>query len=127
MPDDPKQSTRRLYRQEIERGAMSNQLCVCGHLYDDHLEGSNVCEHDNCPCIERRLCLPWPDSTGNWWCDKFDIPLKVSSDVHGFIVGEHDTWFRQKEFESLLCGPARFTKLLEQNPFAALPTESETT
>jgi hypothetical protein len=113
---------------------MSEQLCICGHLYELHHAESYetvtgairwISPCDDCDCCKFRDSLRWPDSKGNWWCDKFDIPLKVSRDVHGFIVGEHDTWFRQKEFESLLCGPARFTKLLEQNPFAAPPTQSE--
>lgn len=119
-------------RLESEDEMSDEPKCICGHPRKEHLAcvstqaGEVVqyygeCLNETCDCEYGRPSLPWPDSEGAWWCDKFDIPLKVSRDVHGFIVGEQSTWFRRKEFERLLCGPARFTKLLERNPCESTP------
>lgn len=107
---------------------MSEQLCVCGHENGEHrMRETGTVEFEthrphlahrcHCGCGDYRGCLPWPDSEGWWWCDDIAGPIMATKDVHGQSVFIDNEWLRPRDFERWNNGPARFTKLLENNPF----------
>lgn len=103
------------------------RVCLCGH---DHLwldgQRQQECVEEGCECEVYRPVLPWPDAEGDWRCDQIDrvvaayrgddghiyldYPLKHISDT------DHGIWVDQYEFE-LHHPKARFTRLIEPNPF----------
>lgn len=99
---------------------MSEQeTCVCGKSKSYHENWPRDC--GPCPCVYRPV-LDWPDSEGNWWCDKFTVPAKVSYVRGVLLVGGWQSWYDRREFESLI-GPAAFVKLAEACPFTRKETQ----
>ena len=115
---------------------MSDAICVCGHGVSGHtrmhgkdrgcaalidIPGGQV----ECQCCRCRECLPWPDAPGAWWCSDEDAAIvkaevfsvRGSGDKEFCLWHDGHMWHREEfveEYES-----ARFTKLLEPNPFGA--------
>lgn len=103
----------------------SDAVCVCGHAKAEHDPQDRgvgcLGEHCHCRCTQFQESLPWPNEEGNWWCS---LPMLSDRTIHAaehegeFMIGYEGTfdWCPRKDFETLL-GPARFTRVLEQNPF----------
>lgn len=116
-------------------------VCVCGHPKSEHARG--FCNHkeplpdcgdwfrDNsvqCSCQIFRAELPWPDSEGWWWCWTSAGVVDWHEMVRSFgfawregvlveccvYLGGYN--YHRDDFDRHF-GPARFTKLREQNPF----------
>lgn len=102
---------------------MTEAICVCGHTSKEHGALSRQCYGaDGCFCPAFRPCLPWPDSEGEWRIETkakivgtlcYARPHRESFEI--LFFGRLYVWNRD-EFEEH-HGPARFTKLLEKNPF----------
>lgn len=111
------------------------ELCVCGHEKVCHTEPESKCDCDYslglCECRDYRPVLDWPDSEGWWWCSwfttdhkaeielveawkcRYDSGMCFYSDFYEETVSQED--YGRKDTSD---GPARFTKLVETNPFA---------
>jgi hypothetical protein len=116
----------------LEAGAMSDIVCVCGcteqqhhvlHEHSHYPESRTVDQWEACEahgCMSCRPVLPWPDADGLWWCDGKgcgDIVQVAAIDTGVMVRRFADArWTYRGDFERWY-GPARFTKLLEPNPF----------
>ena len=100
---------------------MADQVCVCGHDANCHIDMmGDRCTAD-CQCRHFRPALPWPDSEGNWWCQLYDggylrAPI-VSRLIDGIIQVHLMNRLWSKNDLIGIMKDARFVKLLEQNPF----------
>lgn len=120
---------------------MSDELCACGHLATEHFafqfNGRPMIRCMKCEDDERRyhaFCpsVPWPTSQGWWWM-KSSCPLESdwlvyamqSNRAFEILIAGTDAFFPQQDFEQrhrwCADGPARFTKLLERNPYESTP------
>lgn len=115
---------------------MSEASCVCGHVKEDHTEITDCdaeisrdwCRvHINgkrCECEVYRPVPPWPDAEGLWhWEHELGKELILASEF-GTEVGGYEMCLLRHGFEkretketAKRFGPARFTRLLEPNPF----------
>jgi hypothetical protein len=96
------------------------ELCVCGHPEESHqYDGRNEFGCEECghaKCDEFRASLPWPTSEGVWWCDVAGlVEAKRTPSGQLWLDAYGDEGF-DGEFQQEY-GPARFTKLLEPNPY----------
>lgn len=111
---------------------MAEQVCVCGHPKAEHSDchtsylGRPLCRHrhdNDCACAQTgfRPALPWPDAEGEWWLasthtSELVFAVKRRAKPFDILVwkrrGGGPYW--EGSFEN-----ARFTKLLEPNPFPA--------
>lgn len=107
------------------------QICVCGHPEINHPRDADcngacfLCDTPSSDiCEVFRPILDWPDSEGWWWmladARSSAIVVKVA-----ISRGEHVMFWGHVELteQQWACAnpPARFTKLLEQNPFPEPP------
>lgn len=127
---------------------MSECVCICGHPKSEHKRESGCVfgwgitdARGECNCQQFRPVLDWPDAEGWWWChsevlqticyaNAIDEPEAVRDlaphakigDVVILVAGIHgltDERETKEQFNRELgYGPAKFTKLLETNPFA---------
>ena len=107
--------------------------CVCGHdhIYVSEVMGPRLISRcpEKCGCHAFRPVLDWPDSEGYWWFAAYDPQLGIVDCVpfsqHGEIVSQWcvvydgETYHRE-DFEAQHC-EAKFTRVLEPNPFPESP------
>lgn len=112
---------------------MSAKLCVCGCNEDEHhaiheeshypesrtVETWQACEKHGCSNF--RPVLDWPDAEGWWWCAGDDFAARLvlaGQDFHNQrYVSMHGGAHTKTQFEAYFGVTARFTRLLEPNPF----------
>lgn len=101
--------------------------CVCGHLDEDHrlvirkkdgkILGRGFCSKCKEGCYLYLESLDWPNSNGYWWNSQIPNGLFECSVLDGicklWIINKFMT---QSEYEETY-GRAKWTKLLETNPF----------
>lgn len=107
--------------------------CACGHPKESHGEytfnGAYRCRCFDCPVSESgeeyhsfRPELPWPDSEGLWWCSNPHEPeaIVVYAKLRRgeFTIFPLYDEYAYSESSKQQYQTARFTKLLEKNPFA---------
>jgi hypothetical protein len=112
---------------------MATEICVCGHSIGDHTTVTRardgkflfhgMCRHwDKCRCGRCKYTPPWPNSVGDWWCDKPKckvecVPFAIRGNtIEEFCVAFNGVVYHDDDWRDSY-GPARFTKVLEQNPF----------
>lgn len=100
------------------------ELCVCGHEKVCHTEPESKCDCDYslglCECRDYRPVLDWPDSEGNYWVPDLDWPLVAYVvSTRGLVLRRSGQLWScdEREIYERTYGPARFTKLVETNPF----------
>lgn len=98
-----------------------SDVCVCGHSKSYHENWPRDC--GSCPCAYRPV-LDWPDSEGWWWMHTTEAGSQLA--LAAFVVKRQAICIAivgvpQLDYteQSDAAGPARFTKLLEPNPFPA--------
>ncbi len=97
--------------------------CVCGCTWEQHQQReyyspgdyNDIVQCDAHGCTKHRLALDWPDSEGWWWSDIFGlVEAKKMLSYEGYRL---DGYGEDGLREFTTKGRARFTKLLEPNPF----------
>lgn len=105
--------------------------CVCGHPRSEHTGMSGpqrYCKHYYgdcgvsmcCQCQDFRAVLPWPDAEGFWWMltpHREATIAEFTCDGELWLIGGDYTFSSSEQLARNSSGPARFTKLLEPNPF----------
>lgn len=103
---------------------MSAELCVCGKKKSEHGFTQDVTKTEctwEGDCEEYRPVLDWPDAEGWWWCAGDDFAARLvlaGQDFHNQrYVSMHGGAHTKTQFEAYFGVTARFTRLLEPNPF----------
>lgn len=112
-------------------------VCVCGCTKEQHefeheeshypesrtVDYWQACEAHNCGRF--RASLPWPDDDGWWWCSRpyiGDALVFAHVFANGIVVSSYGEVNDEHRWEKH-HGPARFTKLLETNPYTKEPSD----
>lgn len=97
--------------------------CVCGHdhIYVSEVMGPRLISRcpEKCGCHEYRPELDWPNEACWYWSDVFGlVESKALPNGDGFYL---DGYGEDGLREYTTKGPAKFTKLLENNPYKESP------